>query len=251
MQLGGTDQRQAFVESISTTTMLQPTVHTKQQCFWWNSTNLLHPAYSPDLAPCDLFLFRKRRIKFADADLSHLKLQWLQMKNSIATCLTMSGEQHIQNCLRRWNVAYMPWRKLWEDVKLRFHFCSFIASFLRTFRITLCIPHHINSNILSRKIYSKFQIIEVSYWCSMHLILHEFPYKKNSKGVRSGDLHDLVSFSDPLSIHCLRKMLFRNLHISNVKWGHYFLIVKNKITPLRVVFPTNSALCMLHRVYFC
>ena len=69
---------------------------------------LSHVAYSPDLARFDFFFFffRKRRIKFAVTDFSHLKLQWLHMKSSFATCLKMSGEQLIQNGLRGWNVAY-------------------------------------------------------------------------------------------------------------------------------------------------
>ena len=60
-----------------------------------------HPTYSVDLAPCDFFFFfRKRRIKFAVANLSPLKLQRQHMKSFLATCLKMNGEQHIQNGLR-------------------------------------------------------------------------------------------------------------------------------------------------------
>ena len=66
---------------------------------------LFHPAYNTDLAPC-AFFFSKIRIKFAVADLSHLKLQWLHTKSYFATCLKMCGEQHIQKGLRGWNVAY-------------------------------------------------------------------------------------------------------------------------------------------------
>jgi len=70
----------------------------------YNMTVIPHPPYSPDLAPCDFFLFPRMKGK-RFADVSEVKKKTLEVLNNISS-------EEFQKCFQQWEKC---WHKCIES----------------------------------------------------------------------------------------------------------------------------------------
>jgi len=64
---------------------------------------LPHPPYSPDLAPCDFFLFLKMKLQLKGRQFDRVKeIQW-ELQNVLGTLRKQDFQHTFQQRQRRWN----------------------------------------------------------------------------------------------------------------------------------------------------
>jgi len=98
---GQTVNQQFYLQALK---RLRDSVQKKRPEMWssfWQKHNvniILHPPYSPNLAPCDFFLFPRMKCQMKGkhfADVSEVKKKTLEVLNNIST-------EEFQKCFQQW-----------------------------------------------------------------------------------------------------------------------------------------------------
>jgi hypothetical protein len=62
-----------------------------------------HPPYSPDLAPCDFFLFPKKRFKLKRRRLDAMEKIQAESQRVLDTLIEKDFQEAFQKCRKRWD----------------------------------------------------------------------------------------------------------------------------------------------------
>ena len=207
---------QIGVSSISTRTMHQSTTPSLSQT---GIKTVSHPPYSPDIAPCDFWLFPKLR---------GCRYETIEMiKEAVTKVIDTFTQEDFHEALLEVvgtvQQVHCIWRRLlWRG--LEFHVCTTNKSAhpKKVWKLIVCTSY--DSKWLDKKFCYRLKILKEIWWC---IFIYQ---KKSFRGTLS---HKILPFSSVFTVFPCRKIVNKRsfldiAHLKKDKICHSIVVKKPK-----------------------